>query len=139
MALLTPLHDYHTLLKISKAKCCQIEKSRQSEKLLSVDKVKLKAVAVVRFHWLIPHSSEKQEQVTYFTKNRVKCTFLPVCACIFLLIIRIRNSVISVCSFAHLLCIHTVFEEYFVIPFFFYLLTCTVRLHPFTKIPVRND
>ena len=25
----------------------------------------------------------------------------------------------SVCSFAHLLCVHTVFEEYFVIPFFF--------------------
>ena len=45
----------------------------------------------------------------------------------------------SVCSFAHLLCVHTVFEEYFVIPFFFYLLTCTVSLHPFTKIPVRND
>ena len=51
----------------------------------------------------------------------------------------IRNSVFSVCSFAHLLCVHTVFEEYFKIPFFFYLLTCTVSLHPFTKIPIRND
>ena len=37
------------------------------------------------------------------------------------------------------MCVHTVFEEYFVIPFFFYLLNCTVRLHPFTKIPVQND
>ena len=31
----------------------------------------------------------------------------------------IRNSVFSVCSFAHLLCVHTIFEDYFDIPFFF--------------------
>ena len=43
-------------------------------------------------------------------------------------------------TFAHLLCVQIVFEEYFVIPFFFlYPLTCTVSLHPFTKIPDRND
>ena len=47
--------------------------------------------------------------------------------------------VFSVCSFAHLLCVCTTFEQYFDIPFFFYLLTCTVRLHPFIEIPVQND
>ena len=52
---------------------------------------------------------------------------------------RKKGMTFSVCSFAHLLCVHKVFEEYVVIPFFFYLLTCTVSLHPFTEIPVRND
>ena len=37
-----------------------------------------------------------------------------------------------------LMCVHLVFEEYFVIPFFFYLLICTVYLHPFTEIPFRT-
>ena len=50
-----------------------------------------------------------------------------------------RNSVFSVCSIAPLLCVHIFFEDYFNIPFFFYLLTCLVRLHPFTKISVQND
>ena len=36
------------------------------------------------------------------------------------------------------MCVHIVFEEYFVFPFFFILLTCAVILHPFTKIPVLN-
>ena len=31
----------------------------------------------------------------------------------------ICNSVFSVCSFAHLLCVHIVFEQNFVFPFFF--------------------
>ena len=40
----------------------------------------------------------------------------------------------SVCSFVHLLCIHIVCDRHFLFPLFFYLLTCTVIFHPFTKI-----
>ena len=45
----------------------------------------------------------------------------------------------SGCSFAHLLCVHTDFEQIFVFPLFFYLLTSIVSLHPITEIPVKND
>ena len=43
------------------------------------------------------------------------------------------KNVFSVCSFAHLLCVHIVF------PFFFLLLTRAVIVHPFTKMPVPVD
>ena len=51
----------------------------------------------------------------------------------------IRNSVFSVCSFAYLLCVHTVFEKKLSFLSFIVLLTRTIIPHPFTKIAVLND
>ena len=45
----------------------------------------------------------------------------------------------SVCSFAHLLCVHIVFEHYFVGPFFFFfLLGSHLRLDQWVDDPVEG-
>ena len=50
-----------------------------------------------------------------------------------------NDAVFSACSFAHLLCVHTVFEQIFVLPLFFNFLLAPLVFHPFTEIPVQND
>ena len=51
----------------------------------------------------------------------------------------LRNSVLSVCLFAHLLCVDIVFEQYLTFLSFVTILFHTECLHPPTKIPVLTD
>ena len=69
----------------------------------------------------------------------IQCLFVCPFECIFFRIPFYIAYMQSLNMHLFCMCVHRVFEQNFDCLFFFIHLTCTVILHPFTKIQVLND